>query len=98
LNYTNIFIEQKNNVVTITLNRPEARNALTIESYTELTGALNAANTDHEVRAVIITGAGKGFCAGDDVKQVMLDPNRVEKGVKRKNAKSRINPIPMLTS
>ena len=98
MNYNNIIYEQEKHVVPITLNRPEARNALTIESYTELTGALNTANTDHEVRAVIITGAGKGFCAGDDVKQVMLDPNRAEKRreAEKRQIKDQPNPYEMV--
>jgi 2-(1,2-epoxy-1,2-dihydrophenyl)acetyl-CoA isomerase len=56
-------------VATITLNRPEARNALTAEMKTALLGALRQAAEAAEVRAVIITGAGPGFCAGQDLKE-----------------------------
>jgi 2-(1,2-epoxy-1,2-dihydrophenyl)acetyl-CoA isomerase len=54
-------------VASITLNRPEARNALTTEMKAELLATLRRAAADEQVRAVIITGAGRGFCAGQDL-------------------------------
>ena len=56
-------------VATITLNRPQARNALTAELKTELLGALRQAASSPEVRAVLITGAGQAFCAGQDLRE-----------------------------
>lgn len=56
-------------VATITLNRPEARNALTAEMKTALLAALRRAAAEPEVRAVIITGAGQAFCAGQDLRE-----------------------------
>ena len=56
-------------VATITLNRPQARNALTAELKTELLGALGQAASSPEVRAVLITGAGQAFCAGQDLRE-----------------------------
>jgi len=56
-------------VATITLNRPEARNALTTEMKTALLAALRQAADAAEVRAVIITGTGPGFCAGQDLRE-----------------------------
>jgi 2-(1,2-epoxy-1,2-dihydrophenyl)acetyl-CoA isomerase len=56
-------------VATITLNRPDARNALTAEMKTALLAAVREAEADPEVRAVIITGAGRGFCAGQDLRE-----------------------------
>jgi 2-(1,2-epoxy-1,2-dihydrophenyl)acetyl-CoA isomerase len=56
-------------VATITLNRPAARNALTAEMKTALLAALREAGAAAEVRAVIITGAGQGFCAGQDLRE-----------------------------
>ena len=53
---------------TITLNRPEARNAYSAELIGGLVGSLAAAERDDDVRVVIITGAGKAFCAGGDLK------------------------------
>ena len=56
-------------VATITLNRPQARNALTAELKTELLGALGRAASSPDVRAVLITGAGQAFCAGQDLRE-----------------------------
>ncbi len=56
-------------VATITLNRPQARNALTAELKNELLAALRRAASSPEVRAVLITGAGQAFCAGQDLRE-----------------------------
>jgi enoyl-CoA hydratase/carnithine racemase len=58
-------------VATITLNRPERLNALTFEVYTELRDAFQALDTEHGVRAIIITGAGRAFCSGGDVEDII---------------------------
>ncbi len=63
-------------IATITLNRPEAMNALTRELYGELEAAVRRSHSDPEVRCVIITGEGRAFCSGDDVKQIMLGEQR----------------------
>jgi 2-(1,2-epoxy-1,2-dihydrophenyl)acetyl-CoA isomerase len=55
-------------VVTLTLNRPAARNALNAELRGALLAAVKAASRDDAVRAVVITGAGQGFCAGADLR------------------------------
>jgi 2-(1,2-epoxy-1,2-dihydrophenyl)acetyl-CoA isomerase len=55
-------------VLTITLNRPEAYNALTTSMHAALRAALDEARAP-DVRAVVVTGAGKGFCAGQDMKE-----------------------------
>ncbi|MBX3702950.1 MAG: enoyl-CoA hydratase/isomerase family protein [Steroidobacteraceae bacterium] len=54
-------------IVTLTLDRPEARNALSGELVVRLTGAVAALAADHAVRAVVLTGAGEVFCAGADI-------------------------------
>jgi enoyl-CoA hydratase/carnithine racemase len=54
-------------IATITLNRPEKRNAITDDIRTELIHALERVAADRAVRALVLTGAGKGFCAGGDV-------------------------------
>lgn len=54
-------------IATIALNRPEKRNAVTNEMRAELTVALETVSSDRDVRAVVLTGNGKGFCAGGDV-------------------------------
>jgi enoyl-CoA hydratase len=56
-------------VARLTLNRPERLNALTWDLMEELREALRAIAADHDVRSLILTGAGRGFCAGLDLKQ-----------------------------
>ncbi|MGH7568491.1 MAG: enoyl-CoA hydratase family protein [Gemmatimonadales bacterium] len=58
-------------VATITLNRPERLNALTFEVYAELRDAFRALDTEPGVRAVVITGAGRAFCSGGDVEDII---------------------------
>ncbi|HZE68139.1 MAG TPA: enoyl-CoA hydratase-related protein [Pyrinomonadaceae bacterium] len=65
--YEHIDITEDNNIVTITLNRPEKLNALVGHMRRDLAEALEEAGSDYSVRVVIITGAGRGFCAGGDV-------------------------------
>ena len=62
------------NIGTITLNRPERRNALNFEAYDRLEAALRQAVADKEVRCVIVTGADPAFCSGDDVREIMAAP------------------------
>jgi 2-(1,2-epoxy-1,2-dihydrophenyl)acetyl-CoA isomerase len=56
-------------VATITINRPEARNALTAQTKVELLAALRVCSGDASVRAVILTGAGQAFCSGQDLRE-----------------------------
>ncbi len=63
-------------IATITLNRPEAMNAITRETYAQLEAAFRDAHHDPEVRCVVLTGEGRAFCSGDDVKQIMLGEAR----------------------
>jgi enoyl-CoA hydratase/carnithine racemase len=63
--------DPKTGVATITLNRPERLNALTFEVYTELRDAFRALDTEPGVRAVVITGAGRAFCSGGDVEDII---------------------------
>jgi len=58
-------------VATITLNRPERKNPLTLESYRELTDTFLALQHVNDVRAVVITGAGGNFCSGGDVHDII---------------------------
>jgi 2-(1,2-epoxy-1,2-dihydrophenyl)acetyl-CoA isomerase len=59
-------------VRTLTLNRPQALNSFTGEMHTQLRGALAQAALDEAVRCVVITGAGRGFCAGQDLADTEL--------------------------
>jgi enoyl-CoA hydratase len=62
-------------VAVVTLNRPERLNAMSIELVIELDDALNAVAADNEVSVVVLTGAGRGFCSGLDLKDYGLIPN-----------------------
>ena len=63
--------DEQDGVATITLNRPERLNALTFEIYRELTDTFLALRTEKDVRAVVITGAGRAFCSGGDVNDII---------------------------
>lgn len=63
-----ILYETDDHIATITLNRPEARNAYSDAMVQQLVEALDRADADDEVRVVMITGAGSAFCAGGDLK------------------------------
>jgi enoyl-CoA hydratase/carnithine racemase len=65
--YEQILTDLSERILTITLNRPERLNAWTPTMAAELITAFDRADADDEVRAVIVTGAGRGFCAGADL-------------------------------
>ena len=67
MSYQQINYEVEERVATITLNRPERLNAFTATMMQEMVDALDQVNADDDVRAVIVTGAGRGFCAGADL-------------------------------
>jgi len=66
--YETIRVEVADGVATITLNRPESLNALNAAMRVELLAALKAAGRDETVRAVVLTGEGRGFCSGADLR------------------------------
>ncbi|WP_022672657.1 crotonase/enoyl-CoA hydratase family protein [Novosphingopyxis baekryungensis] len=66
--YSEVSYRVENAIATITLNRPDKMNAFTPVMMGEMIKALDAADADDRVRAVVITGAGKAFCAGADLK------------------------------
>ena len=63
----NVLVEKKEGIAKVTLNRPEALNALDETTYDELWLAVEDVRADQEIRAVIVTGAGRAFCAGLDL-------------------------------
>lgn len=67
--FENILLETADDVLTITLNRPQRLNAWTGKMSAELYDAIDAANQDPNVGAIVLTGAGRGFCAGADIKE-----------------------------
>lgn len=68
MGYKNIIVEREGAVATITLNRTERRNALTYSMIGEILQALQEVESNATVRALVFTGAGTSFCAGDDIK------------------------------
>jgi enoyl-CoA hydratase/carnithine racemase len=64
-------------VATLTLNRPEKLNALTFEAYRELRDFFQALQTREEVRALILTGTGAGFCSGGDLIEIVGELTRM---------------------
>lgn len=68
-------------VATIALNRPERLNAINAALLRDLKAALDAANADEKVRAILLTGHGRAFCAGDDLKE--FDEQAAERSATR---------------
>ena len=67
-------VEQREGVLELTLNRPDALNSLNLELKTALAGVLREVRYDESVRALLLTGSGRAFCAGGDLSE--MDPNR----------------------
>ena len=65
--YEFIVTSERSGILTITLNRPEVRNAINDQMRAEMIAAFEMAAAERSVRAVILTGAGKGFCSGGDI-------------------------------
>ncbi len=90
MNLETILYQLDDGVLTITLNRPESYNACNEQLTTDLQAALKEAEKDANVRAIILTGAGRAFCSGQDLKEAPAP------GSKRSLAESlqrRYNPI-----
>jgi enoyl-CoA hydratase/carnithine racemase len=69
MGYEQILYEIEDRVLTITLNRPERLNAYTAQMGDELIDAFERANNDDQIRVIIVTGAGRAFCAGADLEK-----------------------------
>jgi 2-(1,2-epoxy-1,2-dihydrophenyl)acetyl-CoA isomerase len=82
-------LEVAERVATITLDRPDALNALTVPLKEELLGAFRSVGRDDAVRAVVLTGAGRAFCAGQDLRE-RLEPTAAPLAVE---LRERYNPL-----
>jgi 2-(1,2-epoxy-1,2-dihydrophenyl)acetyl-CoA isomerase len=80
--------ETRGAVALVTLNRPQSLNSFTRQMHRELWGALDRAEADKSIRALVLTGAGRGFCAGLDLSELDLKPGP--------NLVERANPGPVL--
>jgi 2-(1,2-epoxy-1,2-dihydrophenyl)acetyl-CoA isomerase len=69
MSYKTVILEQEDGVAILTLNRPETVNAWNEEMHTEMSAALDELDQDEATRVLIITGAGKGFSSGADVRE-----------------------------
>ena len=70
MTYETITTELRGEVLLITLNRPDRLNAWTYQMGAELGDAINQANHSDDVTAIVLTGAGRGFCAGADIRDL----------------------------
>ena len=71
MTYTTIEFDIDQSIARITLNRPDVLNALNVPLVTELRAAIESVRDDTSVRCLLVTGNGRGFCAGADLKQRM---------------------------
>jgi enoyl-CoA hydratase/carnithine racemase len=70
--FTCVLYAVSDHICRITLNRPERRNALNRRAYAELESAFRHADTDPDVRCVVVSGTDPAFCSGDDVQEIMV--------------------------
>ncbi|MDP2221302.1 MAG: enoyl-CoA hydratase-related protein [Hydrogenophaga sp.] len=72
--HSNVLYETRGAVALLTLNRPEALNSFTRQMHRDLWAALDRAEADKTTRALVLTGAGRGFCAGADLAEFDFEP------------------------
>ncbi|HCA5105299.1 TPA: 2-(1,2-epoxy-1,2-dihydrophenyl)acetyl-CoA isomerase [Acinetobacter baumannii] len=75
MDYQNIIAEEKNGVGYLTFNRPKALNSFNVDMHREVVEVLNLWTKNPDVRCVVISGEGRGFCAGQDLGDRVVDPN-----------------------
>lgn len=89
MSYETILYDKLNGVATITLNRPEALNAFSPKMNSEFQDALKDADQDEGVRCFLVTGSGRAFCAGQDLKARTQE----QRGSLAESLRQRYNPI-----
>ena len=94
MSYATLQLELGDPVSTLTLNRPDKLNALAQDLLDDMLSALNAVRNHEATRALIVTGAGRGFCAGADLSDGLdsTDPQEVADETRRRMAE-RFNPV-----
>ncbi|MDK4790910.1 MAG: 2-(1,2-epoxy-1,2-dihydrophenyl)acetyl-CoA isomerase PaaG [Acinetobacter sp.] len=75
MDYQNIIAEEKNGVGYLTFNRPKALNSFNVDMHREVAEVLNQWTKNPDVRCIVISGEGRGFCAGQDLGDRVVDPN-----------------------
>ncbi|HEY4345291.1 MAG TPA: enoyl-CoA hydratase-related protein [Parvibaculum sp.] len=96
MTYEQILVEKKGAVTVLTLNRPERLNAWTPKMAGELAHAIEAANNDRDIGAIVMTGQGRGFCAGADMEAVFKA--RADEGDKEGGMPTGVNWIDLVRS
>jgi len=96
MSFETILYEVVDEVATVTLNRPSKLNAYTPQMGTELVDAFSQADADQAVRVIILTGAGRGFCAGADIGSFADDIDARAAGGTAQHSTSRIGEFPRL--
>lgn len=76
MGYDTILFEIEAGAARLTLNRPDRLNSVTVQMHQEVADALGRVEADETVRALLITGAGRGFCAGQDLQDRAVSPDR----------------------
>ena len=93
MSYETIILQKEDGVATITLNRPDKLNSWNVELIDEVIKVANELNHDDTVRAVILTGAGRAFCAGGDLSLPIFDMRGYS--LEMKNFFHKVNMIPL---
>jgi enoyl-CoA hydratase len=83
MEYNTILMERRDGIAIITLNRPEKLNAISPEVRSEFFDALDDLEADDEIKVVIITGAGRAFCAGADIETFETDRSKLRRDLIR---------------
>jgi enoyl-CoA hydratase/carnithine racemase len=76
--FVHVLYVVRDHICTITLNRPERRNALNPRAYAEIEAAFRHADADGDIRCVVVAGADPAFCSGEDIKEMMTGEARPE--------------------
>ena len=74
MSYQTILFEIKDNFAKLTLNRPDRLNSFNVQMHEEIAEALSTVEQSHDIRALLMTGAGRGFCAGQDLSDSAVAP------------------------
>ena len=92
MSYDNILFERKSGVGILTLNRPASLNSFTGEMHDEIRGVMKRVQKDASIRCLLITGSGRGFCAGQDLSDRAVSPGDATPDLSR-SLKENYNPL-----
>lgn len=75
MGYKTVILEKKDGVAVLTLNRPDVLNSVNMEMRSEIAAILDSLEVDSAVRLLIVTGAGRAFCSGADIREAVQNPD-----------------------